>query len=153
MLVDVLEWNIRNFPQAFQTGGDVLHHLFCVAGNGYEWVDGVLVSKFYPDISVDVVKRPDEWRASLVERSAAGDVFAGSVLREILLQEASGRLVALEADSRAEIWELSPETRFYPESEYALLKSIPSNVRPDWLEAADWVNGLAVAHGWDVSVF
>lgn len=37
-----------NYPGLFKERADVLNHLFCVIGNGYEWENGELVDNYMP---------------------------------------------------------------------------------------------------------
>ncbi len=48
---DTIRELLLEYPSLFKSRGDVLHHLFCVIGNGYEWVDGELVSRYSDDRS------------------------------------------------------------------------------------------------------
>lgn len=36
------------YPSSYKNGGCVLHHMYCVIGNGYDWQDGRLLNT-YPD--------------------------------------------------------------------------------------------------------
>lgn len=40
---DTLQFMVDFYPDIFPTRKHCLDHLFCVIGNGYEWVDGELV--------------------------------------------------------------------------------------------------------------
>lgn len=42
---DTLQYMADFYPDIFPTRKHCLNHLFCVIGNGYEWVNGELVNK------------------------------------------------------------------------------------------------------------
>lgn len=42
---DELQFMADFYPSIFPTRKHALHHLFCLIGNGYDWVDGELVSE------------------------------------------------------------------------------------------------------------
>lgn len=55
------------YPTLFVDEADVLHHLFFVNGNGYEWVEGELVDVFDPDID-SLVERRRRYHIELAQK-------------------------------------------------------------------------------------
>lgn len=49
---DTVKNCIAGYPKLFETEGDVLHHLFFVNGNGYEWVNGELIDLFDTETAI-----------------------------------------------------------------------------------------------------
>jgi len=42
-----IRWALLSYPSLFQTRGDVLTSLYFVVGNGYDWIEGQLIDKFF----------------------------------------------------------------------------------------------------------
>jgi hypothetical protein len=100
------------YPSLFIDENSVLHHLFFVNGNGYEWENGQLVDVF------------PEYKAHIpyAERVAA----------------AKAEYEENERKHDAEYKELLRRLRqtIYPLSQFSHAVTIPDDVQPDWLEAA-----------------
>lgn len=144
---DTLVDCIRRYPSLYKTGGDVLHHLFCVIGNGYRWCDGELVPIDFDErapyrdvLGIDVLpdemlKGIPEWELQFIrERSAA--------------QRGEEYKIAVEAVERAQNWGFEDVETFYPETPSAPLFNLPVDITPDWFEAAEYMKEQAVNHGW-----
>lgn len=135
-----------------RTGGDVLHHLFCVIGNGYKWVDGELVPI---DLEREVSPYKDVVEPDLSRFRELLEGLPEPLLQEMLRERATEleaeRQVAVEATERSKNWGYGDVTEFYPESGYAKLFHIPSDVKPDWVEAAEYMRGEASKKGWTLN--
>lgn len=132
--------SIRAFPVIFQTGGDVLRHIFFVEGNGYRWSEnGGIVA----------VGDPEDWRERRTRRVAEREVslasFSGSLASgmrvEFERQNASEDETIENSPTLATDWSLPEGASTEPNT---LLLNVPEKVRPDWLTAVEWARGLAV---------
>lgn len=84
-----VERAIFNFPSLYANRTQVLHHLFIVIGNGYEWQNGALVNRDpQPDRSDEDVQWP--YRDLVGELIAEGAIAAEDVseeMRELLARQ------------------------------------------------------------------
>ncbi len=121
---DTIRQSIANFPCLHNNRTEVLHHVFCVLGNGYHWVDGALELKF-----------PLEEDHSPFWDEPAGDDILTQVQRQVAqAQNAQSRVILAELDDRCRLQEPLPDC--YPLYEYAKLLTLPEDIQSDWLEAA-----------------
>lgn len=112
----------------FRTRLDVLDHLFCTIGNGYDWLDGSLVETTIEDQS-DI----EDWRTTASEGLLKNYLEALPELREQL--QASFDEIRLE-EKELPVGPMPDDGRpyhFYPVSEFSSLLMIPPDVMPDWL--------------------
>lgn len=140
--------SIVSYPTLFKTGGDVLYFLFCVIGNGYEWVDGEVVTKFPEDSTPWTAEREQERF-----NNQHGDM--DEFVRKILLPHLEATIsecqnVVDNVDVLWDDWTLTVDEHFsfYPQTSYALLANVPEDVHEDWQVAAEWAKNLAVSYGW-----
>jgi len=141
--------NILAYPLLFTNRTDVLHHALCVIGNGFRWSEeGTVVS----EDDEPAPKWSKERELERIEKDFK-NMFVGS-RPDIRSRIKQGMLEDLEADAKV-VSEV--ETRihirrergdFYPQTSYALLMNIPSNVTDDWREACEEMRELAVKDGW-----
>lgn len=130
---DSVRWAIWHFPNLYHSRATVLHHMFYLIGNGYEWQDGELV---YP--YADARKDEDAYSTFRHESSLRGN--NDPILSEVY--ERSRRQWNTEVDEiRNRIDELVTDMTFppehlYPKSEYAYAYNLPDDIKPDWAEAA-----------------
>ena len=109
---------IWNYPIFFR-GEDfktsrrhVLQHLFLAIGNGFCWHDGELV---------------DKSSNKQIKEKLPPNYF------KIKIPWTTGGGILLEEDTRV------TRFSFYPLSDYSALASLPDDIRPDWLAAAEEV--------------
>ena len=138
-----VESSIRNYPSLFETRADVLLYLFAVIGNGHGWVNGELVSySDEPEYTDEEVQHvcPPEW----VQRAKDGDATYAQTVADWDARNAHLLEVRRTASERARDKEagLVRMVKGYPESEYALLKSVPENVTPEWAAVAEEARAL-----------
>jgi len=109
---------MKYYPELFPTEKHVLFHLFFVAGTGYHWQNGELVSVYQEDVEL-VFARRKEATQELVSlcREALGEVAAAEVIK--ILNEPNG-----------------PEKGMYPLWEGSHIVQLPDDIKPDWFEAA-----------------
>lgn len=123
----------------------VLHHIFCVIGNGYSWVDGEAVINDYGRPRVHWTSETSEIETEL--KATAPNV--ASLLEEHFRDlYASTAVVVAEVDTR--MFDLTNTTGrgIYPQSDYAMLFNLPEDIKDDWREAADWMREYASNNGW-----
>lgn len=153
---------IQRYPTLFGCRTDVLHHLFCVNGNGYEWRGGELVG--YPERKRSLkalLKEVDNNDAKMAEMLARFDREDEAheelrVLNETrqakrrLRREHEKSIITFRYKNAADLalvtWSrdhdrlldgpltFRPGT-IYPLCEYAKLARVPDDVKPDWLAA------------------
>ena len=124
------------YPTLFPSKVQAIHHLFWVIGNGYDWVDGELISIDEPhpitpySISEDHRRMHEEYR-KMYEDVAVYD--ANWEMRERGLIAFSKFLFENDDYIRTYRIELSS---IYPLCEHAKVLTVPSDVKPDWLKVA-----------------
>ena len=101
----------------FRTRKHCLDHLFCTIGNGYEWINGELVS--------------DDYKEQL-ERWSLGDIEkAVEISENIEIWENIERPMYIK---KAEL-SGNKYSFWYPLSkDYSYLYNYPEDIKPDWLE-------------------
>jgi hypothetical protein len=74
-LDDHIAYAIRTYPSLYSNRTQVLQHLFCVIGNGYDWHEGTLASHSFeldgPVLTLEQAE--EEYQRSLLERSLITD--------------------------------------------------------------------------------
>lgn len=114
----------ERYPTLFRTRLDAIDHLWCVLGNGYHWVDGGLVQ-----VPPDRRRRRPTYREVLAEsRALTREPIVLDALRKVLRREC--RLPIGPVSDRAR------PHRFYELSAWSTLRTVPRDVRPEWLAAA-----------------
>lgn len=125
---ETIRYAIRNFPTLFHDTGraGVLHHLFFVNGNGYDWVNGELVDP-YDNEEYERPRRPIEDAPEILR-----DIYE-TVEREIaaIRQEVRENL-----DEYCAMMVWPAPHRVYPLCQYADVLNIPDDVTADWKAAA-----------------
>jgi hypothetical protein len=131
---------ITCYPSLFATRGDALHHLFLVLGNGYTWHKGEIVNVFPED---EQPWTPERERASFARMGGNTDL-----LRE-LADERIQKHQAILSNMDAAVQDLTfTGERIYPQSQYALLLTIPEDVTDDWAAAAEEAKVIAIQGDW-----
>ncbi len=143
---------IRTYPSLYRCRTDVLHHFFCVNGNGMEWVSGELISSYeepvrtLDDILHDeraaVAERMDFLRGFEIDADRNKQVEARARAK-VLYENTVLRYRFENADDLAHVqWDAIPigETLahpkpIYPLCDYARMNAVPDDVKPDWLAA------------------
>lgn len=112
---------LRDWSDIFPYRISVLDHLFCVIGNGYEWLDGALIS-------------------ALQEKPLSQETK--DRLRDNSLEQLTKRLEAtgIEIPDSLRVKPPTPDTggpyNFYQICGYSRICRIPADVRPEWLDLA-----------------
>ena len=142
--------SIRKYPDMYRCRTDVLHHWFCVNGNGMEWHNGKLING-YDDASIPSLKFIiDEYTSSdrekLKELDGSNDHERLAIIRVRIAQTIADLTVTYNnADDLALVkWNHSPHARMltaclpstiYPLCEYARMNTVPDDVTPEYLSA------------------
>ena len=113
---DTVRQAMIEYPLLFASRTQVLHHLFWVNGNGYEWLNGELVD--YQPHKLKPYKALEKGYGK--EREKALEAFSKFVSKH---------------DEFVDNYKI-PLSNVYPICEYACIMNIPDDVKPDWLEAA-----------------
>lgn len=136
MTVDeVVRRSILHYPTLFKNRTDVLHHLFYVIGNGWEWQNGELVDTCgaYEENPLRNIQHDED------------DPFLGDLNRK---RNIENRHIMDTLDERVhDLSDLSANSldgrkHWYPDSNYAHIHHIPEDVKPDWAEAAEQIRKL-----------
>ncbi len=114
---DTIQYMYDFFPDLFYNRQKCLDHLFCVIGNGYEWVNGELISwqegflnrwqlvksieKAQPNYSCKVNEQLKETEIKVLKIRGASDKVIG--------------------------------TKWYPISSHSAINNIPEDITKDWL--------------------
>lgn len=120
---DELQFMMDFYPDLFPTRKHCLDHLFCVIGNGYQWIDGELVDN------------DDEYhkRYQIVEhiKRAKGkneDFFYKCMDKELKLKS------ILKENYKEYFGDTKYNFSWYPLSKkYSYLYNYPEDIKPDWL--------------------
>jgi hypothetical protein len=156
---DTLRVMLDCYPSLFVDEADVLHHLFFVNGNGYDWEGGELVARDDDGVAADEAIRRKRARTlrelrTALDRLGASETFyrteiarheAGpEVEREA---ERENRRHMIERGRAGDVYFHLPDGRIgrklYPLWEKSDILLVPFDVKPDWLEAAERAVALA----------
>jgi hypothetical protein len=126
---DTIKRSMLGYPSLYRTPGDVLHQLFAVNGNGYEWHHGELA------YCGGFVEREDgeEWIKTQIAE-AADDRYGLQLYYEHMLHEF--QFTKQHIDRIIEHGETRYTSQLYPLCQYAGIMTVPADVKDDWLEAA-----------------
>jgi len=125
-----------NFPTLFSTRQECYDHLFCTVGNGYCWRLGQIVEDVYGLEDDEEKHKNDYLHPKVLKAEQSLDNIKMKQDEDRDLYELK-RLDDLE-DYNIDIGEYDPNKHhWYPISRHSLINQIPSDVRPDWKEAAE----------------
>lgn len=152
---------LLHYPSLFHNRLDVLHHGLMVLGNGYQWKDGELAST-YDENPQDALERESargeelyqQWRTGhrdLHQEAPREYNFMVELYNDQRLQRIEiAQLVRSQLETRRQ--DLRPRrAEAYPQSDGALLMTVPQDIQPDWQEASDQMWEYALQHGWTKS--
>lgn len=134
---------IHDYPMLFSTRTDVLHFLFAVVGNGYEWVGGELVEQF-PEGEKTDLDRNLEW-ALYAFADRAYDMRTECLsIRQLAQIRAHQRTSVITGPyARA--------GKVVRRSESCALLTMPDDVHDDWRALAEEIRPLVEA-GWEAEM-
>lgn len=115
--------SIREYPTIYEFGADVLHHIFCVIGNGFEWRNGRAVEEKFPK------DLPENETYIDKDKDAYSRIYWG-------LPDHIYDFRKNNAEDLAEC-RLVKVRSLYPLSKrYSLICKVPDDVKADYLEGA-----------------
>ena len=118
-----------NYPVIFQDRFDCYNHLFCVIGNGFEWVDGELVDGC-------VVQNLTKHSNNLVDGKAHQHITPE---------------FEFPRKPRRERWYFRyPDGEIHYGKDFAYLFNYPEDIKPDWLDALNECKAMLVEDGYDI---
>lgn len=128
---DTLNYCLLVYPSIFENKWDVYHHWFAVNGNGYDWIDGELVSSDdRKDISLfRAIKKHFEFNFRERKLKNEDDVVYA-------LKSFTRNVNAMLNLSKRETDVVPKREKIYPLCQYAKILNIPPDIKPDWKEAA-----------------
>lgn len=145
--------SLYNYPTMHKNRTDVLHYLFCVIGNGYEWsADGRLLEisyEVYPDAYGLKGVQPDPDGPSWAGKSYMDDTMYAEMKAARDAEQAELKAIRILVDDLARTPGAPLTEEAYGESrEYARLYTMPGDAMPDWRAAAEEIRAV-VQPVWD----
>lgn len=133
---------ISRHPILFQNRTDVLHHYFCVIGNGMYWKNGELKYDFatYPTPRVYNEKAMlKEFASMYAETKKKYKDEYEKIKSTHLLDYRRAKMNADFNVANAKLLAIYPWTKtsyrwVYPLSDHSRMSNVPDNVKSDWLE-------------------
>lgn len=135
-LRDTVRNALLKHPSIFENALTVYNHLFCVLGNGYEWLDGELILGSKEPISLkeavkDRVKYSFEQFmtspiSKLIENKRVMDKYREQLITDI------DRMFNVTKFSKD--FTIPEKFTFYPTSRFSKMCCFPKNIKPDWKE-------------------
>lgn len=142
------------YPSLFLYEADVLHHLFFVIGNGYEWENGELVGRNMK--KEDLIKEARESNRRFLldsfnwakNNDSEPSFFENYYKKELALlddpdyvkkkrrRELKRRKLWIEESHAFRCPDGRIGRQIYPLCEYSCIMTLPSDIKPDWLKAA-----------------
>jgi len=113
---------MKYHPEIFPSEKEILHHLFFVNGNGYDWENGDLVDFMH--------------RSEAKLREDRKDFLAWSKRLSGDTDKAMKKLKRLGVKIPDSVPKMVGRKRIYPLCKYADIMNIPDDVKLDWLKAA-----------------
>lgn len=141
---------IKNHPSIFKNRFSVLHHYFCVNGNGLEWIDGELAdrypseSNFNPYHTDKEIFDEEVRRREFLENSKEKEWMKILTINEMLesMMEHTYKYyykhnqeidyIINNAEELAK--DVTVRRNIYPLCRYAKIVNIPDDIDPKWLE-------------------
>lgn len=130
-----LQETVRNailkHPSIFNNALTVYNHLFCVIGNGYEWVDGELVSKGKEKPVESIREAVKEYlKYSLLDSQSIHPLIKNSdAYKKRLMEEVD---VIFDVIRNSKNFSIPPNFIFYPLSNSSKMCCFPEDIKPDW---------------------
>jgi hypothetical protein len=134
------------YPQLFPTRQQALDHLFCVIGNGYEWVKGELVDceeLYYYDSELDeLVEIPfeNDDEPDIVSKSPMTDEEYEIEHQKCIEETVELKCRLNERITREEALKVTLENchKWYPISKnHSYICNLPDDITPEWKALAE----------------
>lgn len=156
---DELEVSLLGFPTIFHIEDDVLHHLFFVLGNGFDWVDGELTE--HKSLKGRLSKKArlkkiwdDERRTGHYKDFYGIDIpknFYPKSTDDPILNYIIGFSKGFDKYRSPIDNPSNQKPKLYPLCEYSKICTIPENIKPDWLEAASKAYLMAISGNYELT--
>ena len=128
---DTLQFMMDFQGSIFHSREECLNHLFCVIGNGYDWVDGELIENSY-----DTKMLLSRWKLT--------EPIKHAMPTETVTE--CGRIRSEMYNKRS-----LNVPKWYPLSKkYSYLYNYPDDIKPDWKALLDECKQMLIADGIDV---
>lgn len=133
------------YPQLFPSRQQALDHLFCVIGNGYEWVKGELVDckeLYYYDSKLDeLVEIPfeNDNEPDIVSKAPLTDEEAKIQRQQWIEERARLKCHFNKSLSYEDALKITLENthKWYPLSKLANICNLPEDITPEWKAVAE----------------
>lgn len=134
---DTLLAMLTQYPSLFKNKTDCFRHLFLTNGNGYDWVDGELVSicdaKSVPDFkdeNEEILRRTkdDLYKSESFNNQIRLDVRRNNMLIQFALDN-------IDLIVEEHLMFYSGSSISYSGWNYSLLMQVPLDIKPDWEKA------------------
>lgn len=134
---DTMQFMMDFYPDIFPTRKHCLNHLFCVIGNGYEWINGELVNKD------DTFEHRYKIVEPITKAKPRDEDFYNRMLRlENEIKEIMGEDYKTNCKYLFEWYPLSKE--------YSELYTYPENITDDWLKLLNECREMLIEDGIEV---
>ena len=148
--VDTVKHIMATYPSVNENVFDVYNHLFLTIGNGFDWVDGELVSDTLSKASS--ISCADKLLTNLISRIKNISGLKESLRNNLIDKTFENYKIVLSAITQMEnyICNMSIPTEspfvFDDLNEHSALANLPDNVKSDWLYAAKRFVDLIKSH-------
>lgn len=150
----VVKHDMLTYPTIMPNPVSVLIHLFCVIGNGYEWVEGELTDS-HTDYSVPVSMKYPDPREYDADSPCAATFKLQDAAEAVQMNFIASNIDAIvEADLNAVYFD-QPSSSYLTKSiciKYAHGLHFPDDIKPDWAACLErflnyWLYALNVEYG------
>lgn len=133
---DTLQYMADFYPEIFPTRKHCLDHLFCVIGNGYEWLNGELVDKY------------DEYEKRYKLKNPIKKAEFKHEENWYNMNKFYNKLYALDENQKIP---MQYDFKWYPLSRnYSALFTYPKDIKDDWRALLEECKQMLIADGIDL---
>ncbi|HFD2033551.1 TPA: hypothetical protein ACF2DD_002128 [Clostridium perfringens] len=134
-LEETIQEMYDNYPMLFQERKECLNQLFCVIGNGYDWIDGELISserqihKYEEDKGRYILDYIDNTPVQLKDGGKAKQTLSGGKAYDKIFRN---------------------KFEWYPLSKFSYAINYPDDIKEDWLQGIEETKRLLIGDGIDL---
>lgn len=147
------------YPQLFKDRSDCLNQLFCVIGNGYDWVNGELVDIFSEELPKNPLKDGKAFQYNLLSLRDESRLYIEKYQRRI------GSRKTFSSDEELEEYlNTIPNDKYhrYPREQrwyfyrgglckdFAYLFNYPDNITEEWKSVLEECCQMLIEDGYDI---
>lgn len=130
-LEETIQEMFDEYPDLFQERWQCLDHLFCVIGNGYEWVNGVLIEPYMVSPKTGrYIKKTGKYLKFNGELGEDGKAIQRNIMQN----------------------EIPSEKYWYNLCDSSYLIDYPKNIKHDWLQGIEETKELLIKDGQKVGL-